>query len=314
MHFGRTLKERLHEPWAPYYLDYSLLKDILEQDKVNISLSVARRNSNCDVSDVLSSQSSSLSVRQLGLSTRNTTLAFQAEFNYEVRKAVLFFLQQQGSIARRISMLTESEERVDETNRELFLLCEDLFHLTEFIELNITASRKILKKHDRILRGRRDLTARYLFRSSQDHPHIDPLYEYSGLDSMIEIVKDLWEREVQYGTISTDSLTLANLLFAREKLRTTSDFVEMLASQMLLEEVSVRGKVYRRRRISNWLNFLSTFLHLTDYYVVAPGCGSYATLMGGDESLAGIIIGMNSVAALISTLVYSYWTSWSYRG
>lgn len=55
-------------------------------------------------------------------------------------------------------------------------------------------------------------------------------------------------------------------------------------------------------------------MHLTDYYVVAPGCGSYSKLMGGDESLAGVIIGMNSVAALISTLIYSWWTSSSYRG
>jgi MFS family permease len=36
--------------------------------------------------------------------------------------------------------------------------------------------------------------------------------------------------------------------------------------------------------------------------------------MGGDESLAGLIIGMNSVAALVSTLIYSYWTSWLYHG
>jgi hypothetical protein len=62
------------------------------------------------------------------------------------------------------------------------------------------------------------------------------------------------------GAIPMDSLMLA-----RNKLQTTSDFLDMLAAQMLMEEVSEQGKIYKRRHISNWLNYLSTFLHLTDY-------------------------------------------------
>lgn len=307
MHFGKTLKARLYQPWAHHYLDYTLLKDILEQDKVHLSLPVGN--------DVLSTLSSTLSIRGLRLSTRNTTLAFQAELDYEVRKVVLFFLQEQGELANRISLLTESKERTNDSCEELISICNDLIHLIEFIDLNITAARKILKKHDRVLRGRRELTARYLFRPLHYHSYLEPLYEYSGLDSIISIVRDLWDRELQHETMPNDTqMLMDSVLNARNKLQSASDFVETLAAQMLLEEVSVKGKSYKLRRISNWLNFLSTFLHLTDYYVVAPGCGSYATLMGGDESLAGLIIGMNSVAALISTLIYSYWTSWSYRG
>lgn len=304
MHFGRTLKARLYQPWAQYYFDYSLLKEILEQEKVHISFD----------SDLSATQTSTSSVRELGLSSRNTTLAFQAELEYEMRKVVLFFLKQQGELANRISLLTERKERVHDSFEELISICNDLFYLIEFIELNLEAARKILKKHDRVLRGRRELTARYLFRPLHDHSQLDPLKDYAGIDSMIEIVRGLCDQELQHGTISNDHMLMFSVLNARTKLQTTSDFVDMLAAQMLLEEVSVKGRSYKLRRISNWLNFLSTFLHLTDYYVVAPGCGSYATLMGGDESLAGLIIGMNSVAALISTLIYSHWTSWSYRG
>ena len=308
MHFGKTLKARLYEPWAEHYLDYSLLKDILEHKDVNLALSATScRN---DLS-IFSTQSSNLSVRELGFSTRKTTLSFEAELGIEARKVVLFFLQQQGELASRVSELNDSTEM----GRDLTRISEDLIHLIDFIELNITAVRKILKKHDRLLRGTRELTARYMFRPLRSHSVIDPLYEYAGLDTLIDAVKSLWKRGWEHGVVSDeDSLMMNSVLYARNKLQTTSDFVDMLAAQILLEEVSVQRKMYSRRRISNWLNFISTFLHLTDYYVVAPGCGSYAKLMGGDESLAGLIIGMNSVAALISTLVYSWWTSWSYRG
>ncbi|KAL7486845.1 hypothetical protein ACHAW6_012426 [Cyclotella cf. meneghiniana] len=317
MHFGKTLKERLHQPWAQYYLDYSRLKDILEQDTVNLTLSVDRLATSCsDDSDALASQSTNASVRHLRLSARTTTLAFQAELDYQVRKVVLFFLQQQGSIANRVSLLVDSDELLDETDEDLQSICGDVFHLIEFIELNLTATRKILKKHDRVLRGRRELTVRYFFRPSNDHAQLSPLLEYAGLDAILQTLKELIQWKMRYGQdenhMGTSSID--SILLARDKLQTTSDFVNILASQMLMEEVSEEGKIYERRRISNWLNFISTFLHLTDYYVVAPGCGSYAKLMGGDESLAGLIIGMNSVAALISTLIYSWWTSWSYRG
>ena len=307
MHFGKTLKTKLYEPWAEHYLDYSLLKDILEHEDVNLSSATTCGN---DSSIFLSDQCSSLSVRGLGFSTRKTTLFFEAELGIEARKVVLFFLQQQGELASRVSELNDNEE----TGRDLRKISEDLIHLIEFVELNITAVRKILKKHDRLLRGRRELMSRYMFRPLHSHSVIDPLCEYAGLDTLIEVVKTLWEKEFEKGAELTENSHMMNsVLYARNKLQTTSDFVDMLAAQMLLEEVSVQRKIHRRRRISNWLNFLSTFLHLTDYYVVAPGCGSYAKLMGGDESLAGLIIGMNSVAALISTLIYSWWTSWSYR-
>jgi hypothetical protein len=58
-------------------------------------------------------------------------------------------------------------------------------------------------------------------------------------------------------------------------LKQTRDFVHMLAAPMLMgtsDELSVslhcKDDSDRERRISNWLNFMSTFLHLTDYYIV----------------------------------------------
>ena len=104
-----------------------------------------------------------------------------------MKKVVLIFLQQQGSIATRILQLIESKECTDEANQDQDLLniCGDLFHLIDFIELNLTAACKILKKHDHVLRGARELSTRYLFQPSNDHSQLGPLLEYAGLDAII---------------------------------------------------------------------------------------------------------------------------------
>lgn len=71
----------------------------------------------------------------------------------------------------------------------------------------------------------------------------------------------------------------------------------------------------RRRHISNLLNLLSTFLYLTNYYIAAPTSGQYAAKLSsnGSTALAGLVMGMTPTAALAGTLLYSYWTSFSYK-
>eukprot|EP00977_Amphora_coffeiformis_P026388 scaffold25842_cov198-Amphora_coffeaeformis.AAC.43 len=66
-------------------------------------------------------------------------------------------------------------------------------------------------------------------------------------------------------------------------------------------------------RISKLLNLLSTFLYMVNYYIAAPTSGAYAAKLHGSPALAGLVIGMTPTAALAGTLLYSYWTSYSYK-
>lgn len=81
--------------------------------------------------------------------------------------------------------------------------------------------------------------------------------------------------------------------------------------QQLLEQEE--PTCFHRPWISHQLNFLSTFLYMTNYYIVAPTSGSYAQKVGSNVALSSTIIGMTPFAALISTLLYSWWTSHSYK-
>lgn len=89
------------------------------------------------------------------------------------------------------------------------------------------------------------------------------------------------------------------------------EWKELQEKQQLLEQEEPSW--FHRPWISHQLNFLSTFLYMTNYYIVAPTSGSYAQKVGSKVALSSTIIGMTPFAALISTLLYSWWTSHSYK-
>ena len=128
-------------------------------------------------------------------------------------------------------------------------------------------------------------------------------------------------------------IVLLKIEAAQRRLHSSRNtFQEMLAAQIVMldphmgegsdvdsqgdnEESIVEVDANKKRRLllSRFLNLTSTFLYMTNYYVVAPTSGRYAKMLGGDEALAGIIIGMTPIAALVSTILYSWWTSHSYK-
>ena len=69
----------------------------------------------------------------------------------------------------------------------------------------------------------------------------------------------------------------------------------------------------RERDISSALNLANSFLYMVSYYMVAPTSGHYAKMLGLEPSMSGAIIGFTAVAALIATVLYSWWTSYSYK-
>jgi len=62
-----------------------------------------------------------------------------------------------------------------------------------------------------------------------------------------------------------------------------------------------------------YVNLFITFLYLANQYVVAPTSGDYARLLGMPSTMSGLIIGLTPAAALISSLVYSMWSNYSFK-
>lgn len=368
--FGKKLQEecRRHgSDWHTHCIDYGVLKKILK------------------------SASSTLNTKAISnIAPPN----FQPSMDQEIEKAVLFLLQEQGRIAAELARLTEQratcidnvgvllqEYRRDEgfalsgseslnlardelrkNHTECQAASQSILSFIAFVELNVTAVRKILKKHDKT-HPRHKLSQNYLssYTSGMVDSHLEQLYHYGGLSALVATLKRAFEelhrldmilqmmtrkekngsnqsgRLVPYGASiqenpSSTSLSLEEPITnerepmldqihaARKRLKQSTKYVDVIAAQALMfddrsDEYSLedQSEMTKAQQFSSFLNLCSTFLYMANYYIIAPTCGQYASVLGSDESMAGIIIGMTPIAALIATVLYGWWSNHSYK-
>ena len=62
-----------------------------------------------------------------------------------------------------------------------------------------------------------------------------------------------------------------------------------------------------------FLSLFVTFLYQMNQYVVAPTSGLYSDKLGMSAGLSGLIIGLSPLAALVSAMIYSVWTNYSFK-
>ena len=54
------------------------------------------------------------------------------------------------------------------------------------------------------------------------------------------------------------------------------------------------------------LTVFSSFIHLTNFYILSLAAKDYSKYVGMDESFSGVLSGVNWSSAVIFTFVYSY--------
>ena len=112
---------------------------------------------------------------------------------------------------------------------------------------------------------------------------------------------------------------LVQIHAARKRLQQTNEFAQLLAAPLMVTGTPPETVADETTEepfsspVSNFLNLLSTALYMTNYYIVAPTSASYSQKLGGDPAAAAMIIGMTPIAALVSTVLFSWWTSHSYK-
>jgi hypothetical protein len=155
------------------------------------------------------------------------------------------------------------------------------------------------------------------------HPGHDQLLTHS--ERLALNIPALLDQQADLEVSPTHVIVLLKIKAARRKLQKSSDVLRMLAAAAVVlpqggdeeydNEMSslLHDGPLRRRQFSKLLNYASTFLHMLDYYIVTPTAGLYAQRLGQPAALAGMIIGINSVSALGSTVLYSWWSNFSYR-
>lgn len=318
VNFGKKLIQGQHPPWKEYYLDYNnlkrVLKDIKKGEKV-FELDAMEAHHEDDSKAV-----------------------FEVLLDRQIERVVIFFLQQQGRIATNLAELRETKVGTQEVHAKYFEIGEEILLLVNFVELNVTALQKILKKHDKCFH-RNPITERFLvqhYRSELDS-HLQQLYHYEGIASLteslrlglLEIEEDPITTNTNYSSFRKSSYSeekkiepiLHRIHAARRRLNQSSGYAQALAVQAMFfdrdsednESAHSNTRPNKRHELSGFLNLASTFLFMTNYFIVAPTSGSYAARLGMSEALAGVIIGMTPCAALIASVLYSWWSNYSYK-
>ncbi|CAM9985942.1 unnamed protein product, partial [Ectocarpus sp. 12 AP-2014] len=222
--------------------------------------------------------------------------------------------------------------------------------LMRFLQLNVSGLRKILKKHDKQVRDKL-IAKNYLStRAKEKYSSMRQLYNNAGVMALVASLRNAFEVEegeqirIHRGSVDEER----GLLLARAEDRTLSEFsctegvlVEIanqqralaeaqylttskyLSLQVLLDgsglstvdEGSEQESTHRElHRPSAYINLATTFLYMTNYYIVGPTSAEYAAALGGSPAVSGLIIGMTPIAACFSCLLYSWWTNTSFRG
>lgn len=96
--------------------------------------------------------------------------------------------------------------------------------------------------------------------------------------------------------------------------------MEVLANWRETKTISIEDSGMQGRQhmdlenvLSFILNLVSCFLYMMNSYIVEPSSAYYISSMGGNDALAGLLIGATPWAALVSAIGYSLWTNRSYK-
>ncbi|CAM9396377.1 unnamed protein product [Chrysoparadoxa australica] len=386
--------------YAPYYLDYPALKDELKDLKLEYEqaartaatpiledggdstlpiVEVQQAEEDPSVTTYLLANSNKDGRRPKSLSRRSSSFGwgkavtsglrvkerrFAMLLDAQVEKVVLFFLSRQGAIAADLQALTSSRLDVHHDTEELReryrSIGYEVCSLLEFLQLNVTALRKILKKHDKQIRSRL-MAENYLSsRQRSKYAMLHQLYDNRGVLALIgTLSKAFKELEVQSkGRVSSEqsmTSTMAQLIEDREvddvyssvlvegtrenqepvlseiaraqeslsaaQARTVQDYLtshsDLALDAVALEDMTEKEVAeVKARKLDKWsayLNLATTFLYMTNYYIVGPTSTEYAAVLGSDPAMSGVIIGMAPIAACISCAVYSIWTNYNFK-
>ncbi|XP_024368342.1 SPX domain-containing membrane protein OsI_21475 [Physcomitrium patens] len=333
VHFGHYILDNQIPGWGEYYIGYKALKKRIKH--------YSQRAHASGISDE---------------ERHEIVRSFSELLDSQVEKIVLFLIERQGLLAERLQRLRKQREMAnqdyydDETGEppcspavvpwvmmdEYRHIGYDLLQLLEFVELNATGIRKILKKFDKRVGFR--LGHQYISsRSNHPYSQLQQVFRQVGLGAMVATIsRNLAElRQENLETSSTSSVislfrnsslprrvvekepVIQSIVETMHRLTREISIQSFVANELLLpapkEEIAgIPGKQEDYHFMSIQLNLLNTFLYMVNYYIVVPSSDDYAELLHAPATLCGIIIGSMPLAALVSSLIYSWWSNFSY--
>ncbi|CAI5508491.1 unnamed protein product, partial [Closterium sp. Naga37s-1] len=278
---------------------------------------------------------------------------FSEDLDSQMEKVVLFFLEQQGVLAGKLQRLRERREgsntRGDESSLAIVMSSDfsdmmeqyrdvgrELLQLLQFVELNATGLRKILKKFDRRVGVRLGHT--YIAsRTLHPYSHLQQIFKQVGLGAMVgTIIRNLDElhrRERCFASppnllsprgagtprrtsfslfrqgdespvyVAQEEPIIQEIEAARAKLTDAVGYSTYMAKGLLLPPAPERGPEAGEPEFHWWslqLNQFNTFLYMVNCYIIVPTSDEYAVLLSAPPTLCCIIIDTTPLCGLVN--------------
>ncbi|KAA8515990.1 hypothetical protein F0562_019169 [Nyssa sinensis] len=308
--FGKKLKETQIQEWQGYYINYKLMKKKVRQYARQIE--VGDQNHHYVLKD------------------------FSSVLDKQIEKVVLFFLEQQGILARRLfnlggqhdvllqhvdgSGISELQEAYREVGR-------DLLRLLFYVEMNAIGLRKILKKFDKRCGYR---FTNYYVKTRANHPYsqLRQVFKHVGIGAVVGAISrnlaDLQDHQGSYvsiydqPTLPVPDPIIDSIKAAVDRLTNSTNFLQYLGKHALImkEELPTPSEDHdvdeRYHFMSLLLNLVNTFLYMVNTYIIVPTADNYSLSLGAAATLCGAVIGSMAVAQVFSSVYFSAWSNKSY--
>ncbi|XP_058224752.1 SPX domain-containing membrane protein At4g22990-like isoform X3 [Rhododendron vialii] len=311
VNFGKKLKETQIQEWQGYYINYKMLKKKVKQYSQQIEAGAQ------DPFYILKD--------------------FSRMLDNQIERIVLFFLEQQGILASRLSALGKQPDALSQ-HADLSRLSEvqaayrdvgrNLLKLLFFVEMNAIGIRKILKKFDKRFGYR---FTNYYIRTRANHPYsqLRQVFRHVGIGAVVGVIShNLAELQGHHGNcvsiydqpaLHLPDPVMDSIKASVDRLTNSTNFLEYLGKHALIvqeelptpfEDDHVLDERYHF--MSLLLNLVNTFLYMVNTYIVVPTADDYSLSLGAAASVCGVVIGAMAVAQLFSSIYFSAWSNKSY--
>ncbi|KAH7423256.1 hypothetical protein KP509_12G046800 [Ceratopteris richardii] len=246
----------------------------------------------------------------------------------------MFLLEQEGKLATRFATLNEERELARNSGDPLLIehcvkayraLGMEILYLLQFVELNATGLRKILKKFDKTVTHK---ITDYYVSTRANHPfsQLQKLFRHAGIEAMLgsltRSIAELNNGEKPFyddpASFHLEDPVVDSIKGALERLTYSTRFLSFLSKHALIgdqdELPSAEDEAIEKQYdfMALVLNLMNTFLYMVNTYIVVPSADKYAISLGAAPTLCGVIIGSMAVAQLISSVYFSSWSNRSY--
>ncbi|CAD6243013.1 unnamed protein product [Miscanthus lutarioriparius] len=309
VNFGKKLMADQLEEWREYYINYKMMKKKVKQY---------------------------VQQTQTGGKNRDQVLKeFSRVLDDQIEKIVLFLLQQQGHLARRIENLGAQRAILMERS-DVSQICQlrqayrevgyDLVKLLRFLDMNATGIRKILKKFDK--RFGYKFTDYYVStRANHPYSQLQQIFKQVGVVAVVgALSRNLAYLQDHQGSLANiydyPSLILKDPVIEQinhsvQKLTHSTSFLQFLGQHALIvaedmQSGSDLGDDKDYHFLSLLLNLVNTFLYMVNTYIIVPTADDYSVSLGAAATVCGVIIGSMAVAQIFSSVYFSAWSNKSY--